>query len=89
MHVRVDEPRHDVGAVRIQRLRPLVGAEPGDDAVADRDVGVEPFAREDAEDAAAANDEVGGLVPPRDRQPAAQITRLRHQTSTSMPISEV
>ena len=89
MHVRVDEPRHDVGAVRIQGLRGLVGAEPGDDAVADRDVDVEPFAREDAEDAAAANDEVGGLVTSRDRQPAAQITRLRHQTSTSMPISEV
>ena len=88
MHVGVDEPRHDVGAGRIQRLRPFVGAEPGDDAVADRDVNVEPFTREDAEDATAANDEVGRLVPPRDRQPAAQITRLRHQTSTSMPISE-
>ena len=79
MHVRVDESRHDVRAVRIERLRALVGAEPGDDAVADRDVDVEPLAREDAEDAAAANDEVGRLVPPRDRQPAAQITPLRHQ----------
>ena len=89
MHVRVDEPRHDVGAVRIERLGALVGAEPGDDAVADRDVDVEPFAREDAEDAAAADDEVGRFVAPRDRQSAGQITRLRHQSSNSVPISEV
>ena len=67
----------------------LVGAEPGDDAVADRHVGVEPLAREDAEDAAAADDEVGGLVTPRHGQAPPQITRLRHQSSISVPISEV
>ena len=89
MHVRVDEPGNDVGAVRVERLGALVGAEPGDDAVADRDVDVEPLAREDAEDAAAANDEVGRLVTARDGQAARQITRLRHQISTSVPISEV
>jgi hypothetical protein len=36
--------------------------------VDDRDVGLEPLAREDAEDAAAANDDVGRLVSPRDGQ---------------------
>ena len=89
MHVRVDEPRHDVRAVGVQRLDALVGAEPGDDAVADRDVDVEPLAREDAEDAPAADDEIRGLVTARNGQPTAQITRLRHQTSTSVPICEV
>ena len=89
MHVRVDEARDDVGAVGVERLGALVGAEPGDDAVADRDVGVEPFAREDAEDPAAADDEIGGLVAARHRQSAGQITRLRHQSSMLVPISEV
>ena len=82
VHVRVDEARDDVGAVGVERLGALVGAEAGDDAVADRDVDVEPLAREDAEDAAAAHDEVGRLVAPRHREPAPQITRLRHQCPT-------
>ena len=89
MHVCVDEPGHDVGPVRIERLGALVGAEPGDHAVADRDVDLEPFAREDAEDTAAADDEVGRFVPPRYRQSVGQITRLRHKSSNSVPISEV
>ena len=89
MHVGVDEAGHDVRAARIERLDTLVRAEPGDDAVADRDVDVEPLAGEDAENAAAADDEVGGFVAPRHRQPARQITRLRHQSSNSVPISEV
>ena len=70
--MRVDEAGDDVGAVRVERLAALVGAEPGDDAVADRDVDVEPLAREDAEHAAAADDEVGGLVAARHRQTALQ-----------------
>ena len=77
--MRVDEARDDVGPVRIEDLRAFVGAEPGDDPVADRDVDVEPLAREDAEDAAAADDQVGGLVPPRDGKPTRQITRPWHQ----------
>ena len=62
VHVRVDEARDDVAARRVDRLAPLVRAEPGDHAVDDRDVALEPFAREDRQDAAAADDEVGGLV---------------------------
>ena len=89
MHVGVDEARYDVRAVGIEGLGALVGAEPGDDAVADRHVGVQPLPGEDAEDAAAADDEIGRLVPSRHRQPAPQITRLRHQSSISVPISEV
>ena len=64
------KPGHDVAARRVERLRALVVAEAGDVAVDDRDVGVEPLAREDREDAAAADDEVGGLVAARDREPA-------------------
>ncbi len=89
VHVRVDEPGHDIGAVGIEGLHSLVGAEPGDDAVADSHVGVQPLPGEDAEDAAAADDEIGRLVPSRHRQPAPQITRLRHQSSIFVPISEV
>ena len=77
--MRVDEAGDDVGAVGVEHLGALVRAEPGDDAVAHRHVHVEPLAREDAEHAAAAHDEVCRLVPPRDRQPPGQITRLWHQ----------
>ena len=75
--MRVDEPRDDVGAVRVERLGAVVGAEARDDAVADRDVDVEPLAREDAEDAAARDDEVGRLVAPRNREPPLQEIRVR------------
>ena len=48
----------------------LVVAEARDVAVDHRDVGLEPLAREDREDLAAAHDEVGGLVAARDGEPA-------------------
>jgi hypothetical protein len=54
--VGIDEAGHDEAALRLERLGALVLAEAGDDAVADRDIDLEPLAREDAEDAAAAND---------------------------------
>ena len=68
VHVRVDEARDDPPAGGVDRLATLVGADPGDDTVHDRDVGIEPFAREDREHSAAADDEVGRLVPPGDRE---------------------
>ena len=80
VHVRVDEAGDDVRAVRVERLDPLVGAEPGDDAVADRDVDVEPLAREDAQHTAAADDEVGRLVAPRDRETPLQEIRVEVDT---------
>ena len=67
----------------------LVGAETGDRAVADRDVDLEPLAREDRQDPATADDEIGGLVAAGDREPARQITRLRHQISLLASISQV
>ena len=77
VHVRVDEARDDVAARRVERLAPLVVPEPGDDAVGDRDVDVEPLAREDREDPSAAHDEVGRLVPARDRQAALELLHSR------------
>ncbi len=79
MHVRVDEARDDVGPVGVERLHALVRAEPGDDAVADGHVDVQPLAGEHAENAAAAHDQVGRLVAPGHREAAGQITRLWHQ----------
>ena len=73
----------------VECLRALVRAEPGDHAVADRDVDVEPLAREDREHPAAADDEVGGLVPPRHRQAAGEITRPGHQFSLLASIGQV
>ena len=77
VHVRVDEARHDVAAGRVELSSPVVVAEPGDEAVDDRDVAVEPLAREDGEHLAAAHDEVGGLVAARDREPTREIGSRR------------
>ena len=60
--MRVEEARNDVAPRGIDDLASLVLAQPGDPAVRDRDVGVEPLAREHGQDAAAAHDDVGGLV---------------------------
>ena len=48
-------------------------AEAGDVAVADRDVGLQPLAREDREDLAALDDDVGELVAARHREPSREI----------------
>ena len=77
VHVRVDEAGHDPAAGRVERLAALVLAEPGDAAVDDRDVALEPLAREDREDAAAAHDEVGGLVAAGDRETAREVGHAR------------
>ena len=84
--MRVDEARHDVRAVGVERLGALVLAESRDHSVADGDVDVEPLAREDGEHAAAAHDEVGRLVASGDREPARQITHLRYPFSLLTPI---
>jgi len=70
--VGVDEARHDVAPVRIDRLAPLVGAEAGDHPVDDGDVDLEPLAREDGQHAPASDDEIRGLVAACDRQTSLQ-----------------
>ncbi len=66
VHVRIDEPRHHEATSGVDRLVPVVLAEPGHEAVDDRDVGLEPLTREHRQDRSAANDEVGRLVSPSD-----------------------
>ena len=68
VHVGVDEAGHDEAAGGVDHLVAVVLADPGDDAVDDRDVGVEPLTGEDAEHAPAANDGVRGLGSPSDRE---------------------
>ena len=78
VQVRVDEAGDDVAPGGVDDLGAVVVAQPGDDAVADRDVGVEPLAREHGEDAAAADDEVGRLVSARYRDTALQLRDIGH-----------
>jgi hypothetical protein len=73
VQVCVDEARNDVATRRVHCLAALVLAEPGDPAVHDRHVGLEPLAREDREHAAAAHDEVGGLVSTGDGETAGEV----------------
>ena len=62
VHVGVDEARDDVLAAGVDDLAAGVLAEAGHEAVADGHVGLEPLAREDGEDLAALDDDVGELV---------------------------
>ena len=66
MHVRVDEAGHQVPAGAVDPLAAVVAPDAGDAAVGDRDVAVEPLARERAEHARAGDDEVGIGVTARD-----------------------
>ena len=81
VHVRVDEARDDVSARRVDRLAALVRSDAGDRPVHDRDVGLEPLAREDGEHPPAAHDEVGGLVAPGDRESALELRRHAGQAT--------
>ena len=73
MHVRVEEAGNDVVAGRIDDLLAVVVAETCDPAVGDRDVGVEPFACEHREHAAAAHDYVGRLVAAGDGEASGEL----------------
>jgi hypothetical protein len=82
VHVRVDEAGYDVPTRCVDRLGALVPAEPRHDAVADRDVDVEPLAREDSEHTTAADDEVGRLVSAGDGKAAPEVD---HPEATYYP----
>jgi len=69
MHVRVDEPGHEVGAGDVLTLTALIAPKPDDVAVLDGDVDVEPLLGEYGEHLSARQHEVGRLVTPRDCHP--------------------
>ena len=69
MNVGVDEPGHDKCAARVHLLAPAIGPKTRHESVGDRDVRVDPFAREHREHLAAGEHEVGGLVASCHRQP--------------------
>ena len=75
MHVRVDEARNDITSGCVDDLAALVVAEPGDPAVRDRDVDVEPLAGEHGQDATSSHDDVGGLVAAGDGEASGEIGR--------------
>ncbi len=81
VHVRVDEAGHDVAPGRIERLAPSIAPEPGDDAVDDSDVGIEPLAREDRQDASPSHDEVGRLVSSSDCEATLQPFHRRQRNA--------
>ena len=89
MHVCVDESGDDVRAVRVECLGTLVLAEPGDHAVADGHVDLEPLPCEDREHSAAADDEIRRLIPARHGETAGEITRLGHQVCLPRSIIQV
>src|SRR5581483_9079197 len=68
----VDQPGDDEAAGGVDRLAAFVGAEPRHHAVGDRDVDVEPLAGEHRQHAAAAHDEIGGLVAAGDGEPTRE-----------------
>ena len=73
VHVRVDEARDDVAARGVDLFLAGVVAESGHVAVGDRDVVLEPLAREDREDVAAADDDIRRLVAAGDRDSPGQL----------------
>src|SRR4051794_26324749 len=75
MHVRVDEARDDIASGCVDDLAALVVSEPGDPAVCDRDVDVEPLAGEDGQDATSSHDDVGGLVAAGNGESSGEIGR--------------
>ena len=75
MHVRVDEARDDETSGCVDDLAALVVAEPGDPAVRDRDVDVEPLAGEHGQDAASSYEDVGGLVAPGNGEASGEMGR--------------
>src|SRR5581483_5752682 len=92
VHVRVHEAGDDETAGSVELLPPLVRAKARDVAVADRDVGLQPLAREDGEHPTAADDEIGRLVAARDREPSRELGHRwilpvsPHRTSAPAPM---
>ncbi len=80
------KPGDEVAAGGVERLGALVVAEAGDEAVRDRDVAVEPLAREDREHPAAADDEIGGLVAAGDGEPAREVGHCRGERTSSFAV---
>jgi len=70
VHVGVDEPRHEVGALDVDALPALVAPETHDVAIDDRHVGVEPLLGEDRQHPPAGQHGVGRLVASCDSHPA-------------------
>ena len=77
MHVGVDKPRHEVPAGELKDLAAVVVPDSGDVPVRDREIAVEPLAREDREHLRAADHEVGGLVSAGDGEAAAEVGHCR------------
>src|SRR5213075_2744056 len=73
VHVRVDEAGHDVAPRRVDDLGAVVVAQAGDPAVCDRDVDVQPLAREDRQHASTADDDVGRLVAAGNGETAGEV----------------
>jgi hypothetical protein len=85
VHVRVHEAGDDVAVGGVELLGALVVAEARDVALDDCDVGLEPLAREDGEDPAAADDEIGRLVPTRHGQPSCEVGHANDITCPKAP----
>src|SRR5215210_1565914 len=73
MHVRVDEPGHDIAPGGVDDLASVVSAESRDPTVGDGDVDLEPLACENGKHASAANDDVGGLVAASDGEASRKV----------------
>ena len=69
----VDEAGDDVAACRVEHFVAVVVADARDVAVDDRDVRLQPLAREGREHAPAANDELGGLVAAGHGEPSCEV----------------
>ncbi len=72
VHVSVDEPGNDEPLGGVDDLHAVVAADACDDAVGDRDVGVEPLSREDRQHAAALDHHVGRLISACNREPVRE-----------------
>ena len=78
MHVRVDEPGAEEAPAAVDALAALVRADTREATVGDRDVALEPLARERAEHLRALDHRVGRLVTTRDGQQAGGRRRVVH-----------
>src|SRR5438105_2314919 len=73
VHMGVDEAGHDVPSGCVDDVAAVVLPEPGDPAVCNGHVDVEPLACEHGQDTSAADDDVGGLVATGDGEAAGEV----------------